>query len=197
MVDPIRSLRRIGKGRGRPNLHAKFGPNLALRGNIANPEGKGGQPKGGKSRNIGASLALKKGSARVRAMQLKATLVRTGEMAKTTSRGYVRKEHAKSVAMEARELQEMAKKSMPAVMDRIYEIVTDRKSQDHHAIAAGVFLADRAYGKAIQPSVNATVDNNGKTSEIDDAELTNRIRETIDRVTRITSGAGKKVKGKK
>ena len=161
-----------------------------------NPFGIGGATKG-VVRNVAGKGGFKKNDPASRLRILKSAMIRSKRLDASTSKTRKRVEAAKTVAMEARECQEMAKKSMPAVFKRLQKIVEDPTTQDHHAIAAGIFFADRAYGKAIQPNLNTNVNENGNASEISDAELNKRINETLERVAAITSGKTKPPKGKK
>ncbi|HET9285709.1 MAG TPA: hypothetical protein VFR24_27470 [Candidatus Angelobacter sp.] len=93
--------------------------------------------------------------------------------------------------MQIRELQELCREKAGEAFDVLWAIIQSENSADSAKLQALQMLYDRAYGKATQTNVNAQVNADGKPSEIDDAELNSRIRETLKRVERVASGEGK------
>ena len=95
-----------------------------------------------------------------------------------------------TVAKEQREIQELARKNADAVMKRMAEIA-QTSFNETAAIAAAQIIHDRAYGKANQTNINATVDANGKPTEVSDKELNTRIEQTLKRIADLTGGTPK------
>ena len=148
-----------GKGRGRGNRFAK------------------GQPKG-----------YKPGQSELNG--LRRAGVQVGEAinltkAKTIKRNRVKLEEKKAVALEAHELQQMARENATLAMETLIEISKSKRSPETTRIAASAVILDRAYGKASQTSITARV-TDGKTSEIDGNELDTRIASTLKRVEALT-----------
>jgi len=96
------------------------------------------------------------------------------------------------VALQAREVQEVARKYARATMEMIAEIAGNPTERAADRIAAGNVLLDRAYGKANQTNTNVHVDNNGRLTEISSGELTTRIEETIRAIEITTKRTVKK-----
>jgi len=101
-----------------------------------------------------------------------------------------------TVAKEAREIQDIARQSASAAMERLATIVNDPQSLDNVAIAAAAVILDRAYGKPNQTNTNVNVDANGKTTEVSASELNTRIEAALRRVDEITGRGKQKGKGK-
>ena len=99
------------------------------------------------------------------------------------------------IVRDAREIKEMAQLAAPKAVKVIEEIMENERSLDAVRLAAANAILDRAHGKATQTSVTATVNTDGKTSEIDDKELTTRINSALERVERITGGKKQPPKG--
>ncbi len=95
-----------------------------------------------------------------------------------------------TIAKEAREIQDLARRSAAAVMKRLAEIA-ETSANEAAAIAAGQVLLDRAYGKASQTNINATVDTNGKPTDVSAKELDTRIEKALKRVDTLTGGTTK------
>lgn len=89
---------------------------------------------------------------------------------------------------DAREIKEMAQRAAPEAVKVIDEIMRNKRSLDAVRLAAANSMLDRAHGKATQTSVTATVNADGKPSEIDDKELTERIESALKRVERVAGG---------
>lgn len=97
----------------------------------------------------------------------------------------------KTIAMEHRDLQDTARKSSAAVMERLAEIVADSSTQPSVVVAAAQVIFDRAYGKASQTNINANLNADGKPSEISQAELDTRVAKALERVEALTGGKAK------
>jgi len=95
-----------------------------------------------------------------------------------------------TVAKEAREIQDIARTHATAVVKRLAEIA-EASPNEAAAIAAGQVLLDRAYGKASQTNINATVDANGKPTDVSAKELDTRIEKALERVNALTGGTAK------
>src|SRR5690349_19090172 len=75
-----------------------------------------------------------------------------------------------TVAREQREIQEIARKNAQAAMERLADIV-EHSHNETAAIAAAQVILDRGYGKANQTNINATIDANGKATDVSNKEL--------------------------
>ncbi len=92
----------------------------------------------------------------------------------------------RAIALEAHELQQIARESASLAMKTLKEIAGNKREPAPSRIAASAVILDRAYGKASQTSITANV-TNGKESEIDGAELDKRISATLKRVEALTN----------
>ena len=106
-------------------------------------------------------------------------------------------EDRKALILEARELQELARTNASAAMKRLVKIIQSDNAPEAAQIAAAQVILDRGYGKASQTNINASINTDGKTAEIDSSELDNRITKALERVEAITRGAVKAPAGKK
>lgn len=97
----------------------------------------------------------------------------------------------KAVALEAHELQQMARENATLAMQTLSEIARNKRAPEPSRIAASAVILDRAYGKASQTSITASV-TNGKESDIDGVELDKRIKQALRRVEDLTNRAPKK-----
>jgi len=95
-----------------------------------------------------------------------------------------------TVAKEAREIQELARKNAAAAMKRMAEIAQTSPNETA-AIAAAALLLDRAYGKANQTNTNVNLDANGKATDVSQKELDTRIEKALERIDSLTRGAPK------
>lgn len=102
-----------------------------------------------------------------------------------------------TVAKEAHEINEIARKNAYAAMKRLAEIATDPNTQDNVAIQAIETLLSRGYGKPNQTNINATVDVNGKVKEISKSQLDERISKALERIESLTGGEPKPPKRQK
>ncbi len=94
-----------------------------------------------------------------------------------------------ALAIELHELQEIAKKNAGAAMVTLAEIMKSPKSPEQARIAAAGLILARAYGKASQTNINANVNTDGKTAEVDPNELDKRITKALERVEHLTGRA--------
>ena len=97
----------------------------------------------------------------------------------------------KAVALEAHEVQQVARENAALAMKTLAEISGNKRAPESSRIAASAVILDRAYGKASQTSITASV-TNGKESEIDSVELDKRIKQALKRVEDLTNRAPKK-----
>ncbi len=96
---------------------------------------------------------------------------------------------------EAREIQELARRSAPAALKALDDIINSKVASDLAKISAANALLDRGYGKALQTNVNATVNTDGSTKEIDGQELDRRVKETISKIEGLTKRKREKIQG--
>jgi hypothetical protein len=103
----------------------------------------------------------------------------------------------KAIALEAHELQQLARENAAAAMETLVEISINKRAPEPARIAASQVILDRAYGKASQTSITANISNGTNTKEIDSTELDKRINQTLKRVEELTNRAPKAGKSKK
>lgn len=101
-----------------------------------------------------------------------------------------------TVAREAREIQDFARKHATAAMERMAYIVNNPASPENAQIAAAAVILDRAYGRPTQTNTNLNIDANGKPTEVSTSELDRRIDEALRAVEALTGRARKAAKGK-
>ena len=115
-------------------------------------------------------------------------------------RGYKKPKHPRvrlreTVAREARDIQDMARRHATAAMERMAHIVNNPHSPENAQIAAAAVILDRAYGRPNQTNTNVNVDANGKPKEVSGSELDRRIEEALRAVETLTGRARKEAKG--
>jgi hypothetical protein len=98
------------------------------------------------------------------------------------------------IVKEAREIQEMARRYAPDAIKAMGDILKSKVASDLAKISAANSMLDRGYGKATQTNINATVNTDGKPSEVDEQELSRRIAETLARVEGLTKRKREKIK---
>jgi hypothetical protein len=101
-----------------------------------------------------------------------------------------------NVQLEARDLQNMARRMSTELLEILGEIAAHSEN-DSARIAAIDKIFERAYGKATQTNVNANVDANGKSTDVTSKELDTRIAETLKRVESLTGGEAKEEEGER
>lgn len=94
-------------------------------------------------------------------------------------------------AMEARKLNELCRLEADEIMTELRRMYKDPVTADTVKVKIMEMIMDRGFGKATQTQVNAQVNTDGKTSQIDDAELNRRISETLDAVERVKNTASR------
>lgn len=174
-------------------------PKLALRGNrsarLSYPEG---WFRAGNQEALASLLTeeanLKRLKALLRGYHTAARL-RSGEQLVTKNQIRKAKKRQRfklhmTVAKEAREIQDTARRHAAAAMTRLATIM-ETSVNEAASIAAATVILDRAYGKANQTNINATVDANGKATEVSSKELDTRIEQALKRVEAITGRAPK------
>jgi hypothetical protein len=102
----------------------------------------------------------------------------------------------KAIALEAHEIQRIARESATLAMQTLREISANKRAPESSRIAASAVILDRAYGKASQTSITANV-TDGKTHNLTGDELNKRIDSTLKRVENLTSRAPKAAASKK
>ena len=101
-----------------------------------------------------------------------------------------------TVAKEARDIQDMARRHATAAMERMAHIVNNPASPENAQIAAAAVILDRAYGRPNQTNTNLNVDANGKPTEVSTTELDRRITEALRAVEALTGRARQAPKSK-
>lgn len=102
----------------------------------------------------------------------------------------------KKVALEAHELQQIARENATLAMRTLVNISKNPRAPEATRIAASSVILDRAYGKASQTTISASV-TSGKANEIGPEELDQRIKRALKRVEDITSRTPKAPVSKK
>lgn len=102
----------------------------------------------------------------------------------------LREKYRETVVHELRDIQEKARKNAVAAMDIAKEIMMNGE-KDSDRLAAANLVLERAYGKATQTNLNASVDANGSQKEVSTEELNQRIGKALRRVEELTGGTPK------
>ena len=116
-----------------------------------------------------------------------------GVYMKSTVRKQKRTRVEVSIVKEAREIQDIARRSAPEALKALDTILKSEVASDMAKIAAANTILDRGYGKSTQVNVNASVNTDGKPQEIDGKELDKRIISTLNRVEAITGRKREKI----
>lgn len=101
----------------------------------------------------------------------------------------------KAIALEAHELQQIARENATMAMQTLAEISGNKRAPEATRIAASAVILDRAYGKASQTSITASV-TSGKADEVTGEQLSKRIDSALKRVADITDRTPKKAASK-
>ena len=109
----------------------------------------------------------------------------------------VRLEVKKRHALEAHELQRMARENALTAMKTLIEISENDRAPESTRIAASQAILDRGYGKSSQTSITANVTNHAKASEITADELDTRVRQALQRAEDLTNRTRKAPEGQK
>lgn len=109
---------------------------------------------------------------------------------KAMKRTRLKLKEKKAQALEAHEVQQIARENAALAMKTLADISGNKRAPESSRIAASAVILDRAYGKASQTSITASV-TNGKESEIDSVELDKRIKQALKRVEDLTNRAPK------
>lgn len=109
---------------------------------------------------------------------------------KAMKRKRLKLKEKRAIALEAHELQRIARQNATLAMDTLVEISGNPRAPEATRIAASSVILDRAYGKASQTSITANV-SNGKTADLDANELDTRISRALKRVEDLTTRAPK------
>jgi hypothetical protein len=87
-----------------------------------------------------------------------------------------------TVAREAREIQDKARRFADAAITRAFKVLNDPTAADAAALQAADLILNRAYGKPQQTNTNLNVNANGKNSDVSGTELDERIASALKRV---------------
>lgn len=101
-----------------------------------------------------------------------------------------------TVAREAREIQDFARKHSMAAIQLAAQIMADPHAPESARLQAMDLVLNRAYGKPNQTNTNLNVDANGKPREVSTTELDRRIEEALGAVEDLTRRTVQKTKGK-
>lgn len=107
-------------------------------------------------------------------------------MEKVMKRNRIALRKQRAHALEAHELQQLARENATMAMSTLIEICKNKRAPETCRIAASVVLMDRGYGKASQTSITASV-SNVKATEINATELDKRIDHALRRVEELTN----------
>ncbi len=108
----------------------------------------------------------------------------------------VRMKEKRALALEAHELQQIARENAVLCMNTLVEIASNHRAPESTRIAASAVILDRAYGKSSQTSITANVTND-KKSNLDGTELDKRIEQALKRVEGLTNRTAKTGTGEK
>lgn len=111
-------------------------------------------------------------------------------------RNRLKLEQKRAKALEAHELQQIAREAATKAMKTLIKICVNERAPEATRIAASTAILDRGYGKASQTSITANV-TNGKASDITSDELDKRVKAALRRVNDITNRTGETGAGKK
>jgi hypothetical protein len=92
----------------------------------------------------------------------------------------------RAVALEAHELQQMARENAKLAMETLIEISNNKRAPEATRIAASIALLDRGYGRSSQTSITANV-SNGKNSDLTVDELDKRTAKALKRIEELTN----------
>lgn len=170
--------RPVGSPISQKQLNALF-RHGARSGQILNPYGKLGNCRRARYRATYFKRPLKKGF-RDEAMK----------------RNRVKLEIKKAIALEAHELQQIARENATLAMQTLVEISKNKRAPEATRIAASAVILDRAYGKASQTTISANV-TNGKKSDLTSTDLDKRIDQALRRAEELTTRKAEAPKSEK
>lgn len=137
-------------------------------GKVLNPYGKSGNTQRGRYRATYFKLKLK-----------------PAWRPEALKRKRIKLQIKKAIALEAHELQQIARENATLAMNTLTEIAKNKRAPEATRIAASSVILDRAYGKASQTSITASI-GNGKNSDLDSTELDRRVKQALKRVEELT-----------
>lgn len=203
LVDPVRSMiARLQMQHQPRSPYFRRGPNSGFqKGRNYNPHGVGAALPGEKGRNPRCGENLKTPAAQKarflngirRAATMKGGRFMKNKTPKPKKPGKRSPESLK-IATDFKQIQDMAKQFAPECMKALASVVTSDVSSDLAKISASQAILDRAYGKALQTSVSATVNGNGEAKDLDAAELDRRVAAAVTRVESLASRKREKIK---
>lgn len=113
-------------------------------------------------------------------------LVGIGYRMKEMKRNRAKIKIKRALALEAHELQQLARENATAAMQTLIEIAKNKRAPEATRIAASSVILDRGYGKASQTSITANI-TNGKAGDLTPDELDKRINRALHRVEELTT----------
>ena len=180
---PLPSLNRNGNGR------AEYKPSQKLLRALK----KHAVPEGGVLNPYGSLGDTRRMRYRVTYFNMK---LKPALREKAMKRNRVIMQQKRALALEAHELQQMARENATLAMETLVEISGNKRAPEATRIAASAVILDRAYGKASQTSITARV-TDGKASDITADELDKRVTQTLKRVEALTNRTPKAGKSPK
>ena len=125
---------------------------------------------------------------RLKRRSLNAEQVRRQEVAKNREikMAILRK---KGIALEARDIQDLARQFSVKAMERLVKILDDENASDSTILQAIGMIWDRGYGKPSVTINNLNTNADAKPSDLDARNLNKRIEETLSRVEKLANGA--------
>ena len=100
------------------------------------------------------------------------------------------------LAREARDIQDMAREFSEEAMRIAMEIARNENSADSARLQAIDMIHNRGYGKAPITNINTNLNADVKPSEINGADLDQRIAEALNRVERLTAREAQETESK-
>jgi len=104
-------------------------------------------------------------------------------------------ERKNTIAMEARELQDLARQLATKAMKALVDILDNEDSSDTAKMQAIQMILDRGFGKPAATVYSISQDAGTKLSDLDGKSLDQRIEDAIARTERLTAGASEAPSG--
>lgn len=88
-------------------------------------------------------------------------------------------ERRKSIALEYKDMQDIARRHVEEVMEAFINILRDPDASPAVKVSAGNAILDRAHGKAATTNLNINANADSKPADLSDAELSKRIERNL------------------
>lgn len=102
----------------------------------------------------------------------------------------------KTIAMEAKDLQDLARELATKAMQSLVDILDNEDSADTAKLQAIQMILDRGFGKPAATVLNFNQSMDAKPSQLDDRSLDQRTKDALSRIERLTSGASEEAESK-